>query len=164
MKESIKQIKKGIIFWISAGITILLIWTIHAAWVTINSVNSWDSLTSTLMNNIINNQKDINTRLDNMLWVWQSRQDVKVSRVVWNSYTNDTWKPILVSVVNEASSGTTASYLHIEVDWVLIWKNYNWVDTSNTDATGVSVIVPNGSTYRIVNSWMWHILSWKEFR
>jgi len=163
--EYLKQIKKGSVFWITAWLTMLFIWTIHAVWMNINSVSSWDTLTETLMNNIINNQKDINTRLDSMLWVWQTRQDVTSSRQTWIVYTNNTWKPIIVSVITKANSGATATSVNIVVDWKTIWRNYNWGDSGNTDQTSISAIVPNWSKYKVNNSVVVCDLSkWHEFR
>lgn len=50
----IKQIKNWIIFWITAWLSILLVWISYAAWVNLSTVTDWDSLTADAWNSIVN--------------------------------------------------------------------------------------------------------------
>lgn len=59
----IKDIKKWIIIALSFAGTLWLIWVVYWAWVNINTVSNWQTLDATLINNIINNQNDLNTRV-----------------------------------------------------------------------------------------------------
>ncbi len=59
----IKDIKKWIIIAISFAGTLWLIWAVYGAWVSMSTVSNWQTLDASLINNIIANQNDLNTRV-----------------------------------------------------------------------------------------------------
>ena len=156
----LKQLKNWIIHWMWFTLVLWLVWVSYAAYTTITSVGNWDTLTSTTFNNLINNVEYNNSQL---LWVNQTRQDVKASRSDDTLYTNDTWRPIEVTVVSQAPSVWANVYWVLTVDWItkeyLHYGNSTWVQPWAT----VSAIIPNGSTYKF-NSFWGIIAHWKELR
>ena len=60
MKDTIK---KSLIAWIVFSFTVMVFWVSYAIFLNINTVNPTDELTADLINNIINNQKDLDTRI-----------------------------------------------------------------------------------------------------
>jgi hypothetical protein len=55
MKQIFKNIKSWIVIAISFSITLVLIGTIYATWVSMPEVHSWDPLTATSWNNLLSN-------------------------------------------------------------------------------------------------------------
>jgi hypothetical protein len=92
------------------------------------------------------------------LGVEQTWQNVTSERALGVTYTNDTGKPILVSV-NGETDGT--SYFKIYIDGILadIMLNYNQYGIWKS----VQAIVPNGSTYKVTSS-NYGISGWVELR
>lgn len=81
----LEQIKKWIFQWI--GI-ILILWIssiTYATWVNITQVNNWEVLDASTINNLIDNQKDLDTRLNAI--------NTKSLATAWVNFdwTNCTW-------------------------------------------------------------------------
>lgn len=74
----------------------------------------------------------------------QTWQDVSASRVVGDTYPNDTGKPIQVSICNAARTGTET--VQFWVDSVLVIDGSRSAYDAQT--AFVSIVVPVGSTYR----------------
>ena len=148
MKEIIK---KWIVFWLSAWLTMLIIWISYATWVNITNVTTWQTLDASLFNNIIDNQKDLDTRLNAInpkslatAWVlfwknWNIISSYNVSSVIrdwaWlytinfaNALDNSNY------VINWVTkSDWTANISVVETNWtsrttsyVKIWTSNDW--------------------------------------
>ena len=90
--------------------------------------------------------------------IGQSYVDVTTSRVVGTTYTNNTGKPIMVSIVTSSQSGTDNHYLYVGN---VIVSGY--LDQESGDHTPFSAIVPNGSTYRLTTE-SGQLMRWVELR
>ena len=90
--------------------------------------------------------------------IGQSYVDVTTSRVVGTTYTNNTRKPIMVSIVTSPQSGIDNHYLYVGN---VIVSGY--LDQTNGDHTPFSAIVPNGSTYRLTTG-SGQLIRWVELR
>ena len=88
--------------------------------------------------------------------VGQSMQDVTSSRAVNTTYTNSTGKPIIVNITWSYSGGGT-NYANFLVNGTFVAAGVN------QSGSGVSVVVPNGCTYRF-SSAGWVFSSWVEYR
>ena len=152
----LKQLKNWIIQWLWIVLVLWLVWVSYAAYVNITTVNSNEPLTSSLMNNLINNQKDIQSQL---IWVWQTWQSVKANRSSWVTYTNNTWKPIFLSVYSD--NWWNWAYIQLEIDWILL-QRYDLPNLTGTEYMSVFWIIPNGSTYKV--SVTGNITNWAELR
>ena len=95
---------------------------------------------------------------DKMLGVGQTWQDVTASRAVGTTYSNNTGKPIMVSIVTSPQSGIDNHYLYVGN---VIVSGY--LDQTNGDHTPFSAIVPNGSTYRLTTG-SGQLMRWVELR
>ena len=86
----------------------------------------------------------------------QSWQNVTSSRAINTVYTNSTGKPIIINIAWSYSSGGD-NYAKFLVDGVSVATGVQIA------GAGVSVVVPNGSTYSFSSSG-WAFSSWKEYR
>ena len=59
----ISDIKKWIIIAVSFSITVWLIWLTYSAWINITNVSNWQTLDAAMVNNLISNQNDLNSRI-----------------------------------------------------------------------------------------------------
>ena len=62
----INEIKKGAIQAITIISILWIAWISYATWNSITQVNTWESLTATKFNELIHNQEDLKSRLDNL--------------------------------------------------------------------------------------------------
>jgi hypothetical protein len=88
--------------------------------------------------------------------VGQTWQDVRASRSAGVTYTNNTNKPILVSVYGGASTKDGFSLI---IDGLRV--DNAW-ESSSSDASALQGIVPSGSTYIVY--WSNGVYSWYELR
>ena len=126
MKETIK---KSIIWWVAFSLTVMIVWVTYAAFVNINTVNNWETLSSTLMNNIINNQKDLDTRL----WLINSVPSWAI--IAFNSSSCPTWW---------SKANGTDNALDLRWEFIRGWDDGKWVDAgrwlaSNQNSSEVAV-------------------------
>ena len=82
---------------------------------------------------------------NDVIGVGQTWQDLTASRALATLYTNDTGKPIQISVYNPYDA--VSKTLTLTVDGIIIIKS-NIVITGNK-STHASAIIPNGSTYQV---------------
>ncbi|MCW8046192.1 hypothetical protein OHU20_00380 [Escherichia coli] len=92
-----------------------------------------------------------------MIGVGQSWVNVTSSRAAKTTYTNDTGKPIMVSVSAYATGDNGANFIVDGVRVSLIGSS------STTIVRPLSAIVPAGSTYGIDNA-IGNIYMWSELR
>ena len=85
--------------------------------------------------------------------VGQTWQDVKASRVLGTSYTNNTGKPIMVNV-----AFSTSAVVSVMVGTVQVGRTVGIAGDTNT----ISTIVPNNTTYKAVGTGQ--VESWSELR
>ena len=98
------------------------------------------------------------TLLTKGLGINQAWQDVKTSRALSTTYTNNTGKPILVSITSFATVNGSAS---INVGGVII----STVTTLASAATLSSFVVPDGTTYSITQTETGAVIwTWSELR
>jgi hypothetical protein len=88
--------------------------------------------------------------------VGQTWQDVRASRSAGVTYTNNTNKPILVSVYGGASAGGGFSLI---IDGITINSSF---EDDSSDSTALQGIVPSGSTYGVL--WPNGVYAWFELR
>jgi hypothetical protein len=98
-----------------------------------------------------------------VIGVGQTWQNVKSSRSFGTTYTNSTGKPILVNVTGVLSTtGTSAANIYLEVDSVIVARSGGRDDFTHYHF--VSAIVPNGSSYKVVNDGGDVLEYWAELR
>ena len=95
------------------------------------------------------------------LGVGQTWQDVTGSRSSGVTYTNNTGKPVMISVIATGRDATVTIY----VGSVLVAKQTDIYDSAGNTSTG-STIVPAGATYRVIstNKYGVNVTSWAELR
>jgi hypothetical protein len=83
-----------------------------------------------------------------VIGIGQTWQDVTASRAFSTTYTNSTGKPIMVAVqgVSAGASGNKAVTFYI--DTFAITTN-GFYSTTGNNYPNITVIVPNGSTYKV---------------
>ncbi|GIB67583.1 hypothetical protein VCV51_030650 [Vibrio cholerae V51] len=89
----------------------------------------------------------------------QSWQDVKSARTAGVVYTNNTEKPIQLSIT--CGTGANSGTIQLEIDGVIVAKE---VSTSHTFAHIYNHIVPVGSTYKVTLAGFGVIREWTELR
>lgn len=100
---------------------------------------------------------------DKLLGVGQSWADVTSQRVSGTTYTNSTGKPICISVVVSAATAGSAVAFQVFVNTMLVGHQVVLGGTSTVAFSSSSIIVPNGSTYRLSMA-QGTISSWTELR
>ena len=95
------------------------------------------------------------------LGVGQTWQDFTGSRSSGVTYTNNTGKPIMISVIATGRDAKVTIY----VGYVLVVMQTDTYDTTSNTSTG-STIVPAGATYTVIsaNKWGVNVTSWAELR
>ena len=135
---------------------------------TINAVGLFNNtLTSTNTNQALTaaQGKVLKDTLDNTVvssfGVGQTWQDVTGSRSSGVTYTNNTGKPIMISVIATGRDATVTIY----VGSVLVASQTDIYDSYANISTG-STIVPAGATYRVIstNKYGVSMTSWAELR
>jgi len=92
--------------------------------------------------------------------VGQTWQDVAASRAMGTTYTNSTGKPIFV-IISPNASGSLVGTLEIN------GSNAGFIQFTPSGGGGgcsISFMVPDGSTYRMVNNSNFGIQFWWELR
>ncbi|MDD4151185.1 MAG: hypothetical protein PHR68_01080 [Candidatus Gracilibacteria bacterium] len=142
MKETIKKAFLGRI--IFSG-TSLLFFLGFAAYTSLPTQNTGDTITQSIWNNLINKVNEVGTNLDTLsgsqLGVGQTWQDMKSSRLLRTTYTNNTGRPIYVSI-NVKSS--------VRANFALYVNGYELDSTTEVNANeveNIGGIIPNGATY-----------------
>jgi hypothetical protein len=98
-----------------------------------------------------------------VIGVGQTWQNVLSSRAFGTTYTNSTGKPILVNVNSQISiTGTSSSNIYLLVDSIIVARAGG--RSEYADYHFVSAIVPNGSSYRVVNDGGDALVYWAELR
>lgn len=163
-----KSLKHYFLWWLIFSWTVIISFIWFAAYSSLPNQLDWATITKDIWNNVIDRINLLWTDIDSVkssysqLWVWQTRQNVTASRVNWTTYTNSTWKPIVVvpKVIQPAS---WQCWVHIYIDWMLIYSVKNEFTSLNNRYESLSAIIPNTSTYRIeVDGWS--LSSWYELR
>jgi hypothetical protein len=115
----------------------------------ISGTNNYQIANTTFVNNAI-------STIGTGIGVGQTWQDVKVNRAIGITYTNSTGKPIYISIC-----GLSNGYpIVITVDSVVLFGTFT--ATGANYNTHMSLIVPNGSTYKMTNCAS--IYTWAELR
>lgn len=148
-----KKIKQSFLSWLIFSWTVVISFVWFATYTNIATQNDWDQLSATIWNNAINKINSIWTQVDSLswsqLWVWQTWQDVSSQRILWTTYTNNTWKPIQISIFSNSAALNA---------WVWVWINWIQVAMSsqayqaNTSIWINWIIIPNWASY-YVNKW-----------
>lgn len=98
---------------------------------------------------------------EKMLGVGQTWQDMTLVRVLGETYTNNTTRPIFVSILVKGSA-SSADGLSIHVDDALVISLANFGENAHSQTT---CIVPAGSTYRAsATSAPLNVTMWSELR
>jgi len=101
---------------------------------------------------------------DDVIGVGQTWQDVSGSRAVNTDYTNDTGKPIQVSIMGYAASNSS-SYLRLLVGGVSVdLAGQRGATDADSDYVQVGTIVPVGAVYRVEDNSGAVMTSWVELR
>ena len=95
-----------------------------------------------------------------VIGIGQTWQNMTASRVAGTTYTNNTGKPIMVSVDAFLSSASVS--MNVFVDGHAFISYSRSVSSYSTDS--VIVIVPNGSTYSVLTTNVSSITRWLELR
>lgn len=95
----------------------------------------------------------------------QTWQDVLASRAVATDYTNNTGKPIFVSVGIEAAGADNApTRAQLLVDGVTVMDFGMSVSGTNREYGAASAVVPAGSVYRLNWIVVGTLYTWAELR
>lgn len=166
-----KNLKHFFLWWLVFSGTVIISFIWFAAYTSLPTQENWATLNKDIWNTVIDRINLLWTDLDSVkssysqLWVWQTRQAMDIVntsspnyRAIWTTYTNNTWKPIIVSVFSLIDSNTktfslTVSGVIISSEAMTSWYN------SRVQSIG---IVPNGATYSI--SANTGIQTWAELR
>lgn len=147
-----KQIKQSILSGFAFSGTVLFSYLWFAAWSDLPTQSNNSTLTADIWNQMITT---VNNIWKSQLWVDQTRQDVTTSRVAWTTYTNNTWKPIMISI---DSNNWSASFV-LNIWWNRVSSFYH----TDTSMDSFRAIIPNNTTYSItVNAWT--IQRWFELK
>lgn len=132
---------KGLVAAPAAGGT--RFWSSLGTWLTVTASASWGNITGTLAN-----QTDLQAALNakSSLGVGQTWVEVTSTRALATTYTNDTGKPIQVSIFGGPASANNVGYI-LTVDTTAIRFTYT---NSGLFTSAANVIIPAGSTYRVV--------------
>lgn len=137
--------------------------TIDSSYVKTSSASSIDSTNPlSLSNDNLSLKKgdgNSDTVVLPMIGAGQTWQDVKSSRADGVTYTNNTGKPIMISV--SVASGSAIFFCDIDIDGVTV-HHISRFDLGNADIHTASVIVPNGSSYTV--NYSGSIAYWSELR
>lgn len=101
------------------------------------------------------------------LGVNQTVQDVKSQRRAGEIYTNNTDKPIFISVVCESSSQGGTYEIWLEVNGIAVQKAYSGAISGLSPKASVCGVIPAGATYKIItynNVGSTVIAGWTELR
>lgn len=101
------------------------------------------------------------------LGVNQTWQDVKSQRQAGEIYTNNTDKPIFISVVCQASSQGGTYGIRLEINGIVVQKAYSGAISGITPIASVCGVIPAGATYKITtynNIGSTVITDWAELR
>lgn len=102
------------------------------------------------------------------LGVNQTWQDVKSQRQAGEIYTNNTDKPIFISVVCQASSQSATYEMWLDVNDIMVQRIYSGIISGSTPVGSVCSVIPVGATYKIttkiVRGGNPEIMSWAELR
>lgn len=115
---------------------------VGTAWVTVGPLLSYGSAALTFKAAPSAASDDVVVQ-SQVLGFDQTWQDVTLSRINGTTYTNTTGKPIVA--VFEALLSATSSYISIKLNG--IYAQVSRTGLPSPSSTGVSVIVPPGSTY-----------------
>ena len=124
-----------------------------------NAVSATKLQTARSINNVL---FDGTSNIDlPLLGYGQTWQDVTSSRSSGSTYTNNTGKPIMISIIATGRDATVQIY----IGSLLVAKQTDIYDGQSNTST-CSTIVPPGSTYRVIstNRWGISISSWAELR
>lgn len=128
-------------------------------WVDLPADATWGAVTGTLAD-----QADLQEELDSKsgLGVGQSWIDVMTTRALSTTYTNDTGKPIQVSIFGGPASANNAGYLLSVDGGPSIRFTYT---SSGLYTSAANLIIPAGSTYKVtVANGNLPIYGWVELR
>lgn len=105
--------------------------------------------------------QDSKLNASDALGIGQTWQDFTGSRSSGVTYTNNTGKPIMISVIATGRDATVTIY----VGSVLVARQTDIFDSAGNASTG-STIVPAGATYRVIstNKYGVNVTSWAELR
>ena len=100
MKETIK---KSLVAWLVFSFTVIFIWISYAAYESITNVWNWDSLTSTLFNKVLENQRVFRSEIDTLNWaiVWSLPSEAVMAFNLstcptgWSPADGTNWNPDL---------------------------------------------------------------------
>ena len=98
-----------------------------------------------------------------MLGVGQTWQYVSTSRVAGTVYTNNTGKPIMLSLNIVADLGNISYEIGINGSSIINQVLMNLDTTSGEPQVNATVIVPSGATYTL-NLWYSSAVGWWELR
>ena len=99
--------------------------------------------------------------------VGQTVQDVKSQRQAGEIYTNDTGKPIFISVVCESSSQGGTYEIWLEINGIAVQKVYGGAASGLTPMASICGVITAGATYKIIthnNIGSTIITGWTELR
>lgn len=159
MKETIK---KAFLWWIVFLWTVILWFYWFAAYTNLPTQNTWDTITQSIWNDVINKINNIWNNVDTLswsqLWIWQTRQDVTSSRISWTTYTNNTWKPITITFF-WSDNRWQPLLLAFRINWTQVYPN---LQAAPSYPIQFSIIVWNWMTYNMTwTAWANKVAIWE---
>ncbi|EKD29654.1 MAG: hypothetical protein ACD_78C00321G0002 [uncultured bacterium (gcode 4)] len=121
---------------------------VYAAWTTINPVNTWDMLTTTLINNILGNLTDLNDRVSNFGFSSGNVGIGTASPSLW------AWEGLYIK-----SNTQPNAKIILEQWWISGWMNFsntsNWLYFNSAREIGFWPQNINTMTLTGGNVWIW---------
>lgn len=109
-------------------------------------------------------EADLGFTLPEGLGDGQAWQDVSASRVFGTTYTNNTGRTIVISIIGSNNSGGSANHLMVAVDGFYVSRS-NLTNATAYSEVSYTAIVPAGSTYIANNVYgTVNMSSWFELR
>lgn len=168
-----KHLTRKLLDWVLVGLWFLLVlwfvWITYAAWTSMSNVNTWDSLTSTLWNNLLWNVETIKTDVTTLqtnttwitsvagkVWIWVPTATEKLD-VAWTvkATTVDSSKAAFIRVKLNECWGPCASNHPLNTWYNIAGNNYAHVIINN-DTSTFSTTWTNG-TVTINKTWTYMI-------
>jgi len=165
-----KEIKKWIVIALSFTLTVGLIWASYAAWVSLTDVGTWDTLTASLFNEVLENQRVLDARLNaalptaRVLFDWTT---CWTTCSVSSHYNIDRVERVSTGKYNvyflTDMTNTNYSILVGNVDFSDHSSQSRWITILSKDVSYVQILVEYGDWTNIDEPWVsFAVIGWNN--
>ena len=148
-----QQIKNWLLQWVIAWIVMLAIWATYAAFTTINSVGSWDTLTASKFNELVTRLNAIDQKQLPSAWVrfdnaWTIADSYNVTSVTKNADGDFTINFTNAMVDTNYSTQVTAWW---DSTWSVVWHVFDTSTGIQTTSIRIATNAVNLSGWQNFN-------------